>query len=220
MSSERRQCMLYVVFSVMIAFQFKNVESFSKGALFRSTNSLVVGRVSDLVLAAAPSAATSTGSFIDTELRGAAMRLHTRQQAPKEGKAKAPAPPKENYVTTHADYLQFLVDNQHVFQTLEDLVNEKPELAVFVNTGLERSAPLEKDICFMVEEYGLPRPAVGKAGTEYAKVLRSIESIPELVCHFYNIYFAHTAGGIMIGKKMSALLLDKKTLEFYKVCRE
>jgi heme oxygenase len=37
------------------------------------------------------------------------------------------------------------------------------------------------------------------------------------MCHYYNFYFAHTAGGRMIGKQMSALLLDKKTLDFYKV---
>ena len=36
------------------------------------------------------------------------------------------------------------------------------------------------------------------------------------MCHYYNVYFAHTAGGLMIGKKVSDICLDGKTLEFYK----
>jgi len=35
------------------------------------------------------------------------------------------------------------------------------------------------------------------------------------VCHFYNFYFAHTAGGIMIGKMMANKLLGGHTLHFY-----
>lgn len=38
---------------------------------------------------------------------------------------------------------------------------------------------------------------------------------PTFICHYYNFYFAHTAGGRMIGKKMSELLLDSATLKFY-----
>jgi heme oxygenase len=149
-------------------------------------------------------------------MRAAAMKLHTFVQAPKEGQApaKEPAP---KYVPTHADYLNFLVNSQHVYQALEETVYSKPELAVFRNTGMERTIPLETDIAFMVQEYGLTRPEPGSQGRQYAQKLRDIVSIPEFVCHFYNFSFAHTAGGRMIGKQMSALLLDKKTLEFYKV---
>lgn len=160
--------------------------------------------------------APATESFIQTELRGAAMRLHTREQSPKEGQVEV-TKPKAPYVPTHADYLSFLVDSQHVYQTMEDIVNERDELVAFRNTGLERVAPLEKDIRFMMAEYCLERPAVGKPGKEYAEELRKTKSIPEFICHYYNHYFAHTAGGRMIGKQISALLLDKKTLEFYKI---
>jgi len=162
-------------------------------------------------------ATASTGNFIETELRGAAMRLHTRSQAPKEGQAKEKK--MEPYVTTHADYLAFLVDSQHVYQTFEDIVNSVDELSVYRNTGLERVQRLETDIEFMVNEFGLERPTVGKPGLEYAEVIRNLGTpgtIPEFLCHFYNFYFAHTAGGRMIGKQMAALLLNKKTLEFYK----
>lgn len=36
------------------------------------------------------------------------------------------------------------------------------------------------------------------------------------LCHFYNIYFAHSAGGRMIGKKVSEMCLDGAELQFYK----
>lgn len=165
---------------------------------------------------ATPSTTESTVSFIDTELRGAAMRLHTREQAPKEGQASAPAS-REPYTPTHDDYLHFLVDSLHVYEALEEIVNHRPELAMFRDTGLERTSALEQDIQFMIDEYNLQQPVVGEAGRSYASHLRSIDSIPEFMCHFYNFYFAHTAGGRMIGKQMAALLLDKRTLEFYKV---
>uniref|UniRef100_A0A7S2EEF7 Heme oxygenase n=1 Tax=Trieres chinensis TaxID=1514140 RepID=A0A7S2EEF7_TRICV len=159
--------------------------------------------------------------FIDTELRGAAMRLHTRKQAPKEGEAapteaeKAPEP----YVPTREDYLAFLVDSLCVYREFEDIVQQLPAMEPFRDTGLERSQALENDIEFMCKEYGLERPEFGAPGREYAEEIRQIAmagTIPELMCHYYNFYFAHTAGGRMIGKQMSALLLDKKTLDFYK----
>ena len=181
---------------------------------------------SSVVLSHAPVSSTApppTG-FIDTELRGAAMRLHTTMQAPKEGKVQVQEEPKEPYVPNHSDYLHFLVDSQHVYQALEEIVNEHEALAVFRNTGLERTQSLETDIAFMMKEYNLERPPVGSFGTNYATLLRDTivqkkdaSFVPEFMCHYYNFYFAHTAGGRMIGKKMSSLLLNKKTLEFYKV---
>lgn len=164
------------------------------------------------------SASTTVGGFIETELRGKAMKLHTRSQAPKEGKAEEKK--MEPYTPTHADYLAFLVDSQYIYKAFEEVVESVDELSIFRDTGLERVKPLETDIEFMVNEYGLDRPEVGKAGTDYAKEILDLGGkgdIPEFICHYYNYYFAHTAGGRMIGKQMSALLLDKKTLEFYKV---
>lgn len=167
--------------------------------------------------------------FIATELRGAAMKLHTRKQAPKEGQAEEPkhahaSASTEPYVPTHLDYLKFLVDSQHVYKAMEDIVNMEElqsSLSPFVDTGLERVDALETDINFLSQEYNVPRPEVGSIGLEYAQELRSIaargpSAIPEFMCHYYNYYFAHTAGGRMIGKKMASLLLEKKTLEFYK----
>lgn len=42
------------------------------------------------------------------------------------------------------------------------------------------------------------------------------EDPPAFLCHFYNIYFAHSAGGRMIGKKVSETVLDGAELQFYK----
>ena len=155
-------------------------------------------------MTAAETASTTTEavSFIDTELRGAAMKLHTRAQAPREGQAEVVATPAAApYVTTHADYLRFLVDSQHVYQAFEEVVGSKDELKAFRNTGLEPVAVLEEDIAWMTDAFDLERPAVGSLGQDYAALLRDETlSTPALVCHFYNFYFAHTAGGRMIGE--------------------
>ena len=155
------------------------------------------------------------------ELRDVAMKLHTREQSPREGKAEAPAKPDKPYVPTHGDYLQFLVDSKAVYDVLEDIVNSNEKLEAFRNTGIERTQELEKDIEWMCNKYDLQRPDVGIAGKRYAAELndmvKSDDDIPEFMCHYYNYYFAHLAGGRMIGKQMSKLLLDGVTLEFYKV---
>ena len=40
---------------------------------------------------------------------------------------------------------------------------------------------------------------------------------PAFLCHYYNVYFAHTAGGRMIGAKVASMILDGQELAFYKV---
>ena len=75
-------------------------------------------------------------------------------------------------------------------------------LSTFADSGLERAAALEKDIAWFKEE-GLETPPLGSFGKAYAERLREIAAAGEwevFVCHFYNFYFAHTAGGRMIGK--------------------
>mmetsp|Transcript_2100 Transcript_2100/g.3799 ORF Transcript_2100/g.3799 Transcript_2100/m.3799 type:complete len:283 (-) Transcript_2100:620-1468(-) len=158
-----------------------------------------------------------------TELRTVAMKLHTKEQAPREGEAPSPAKPAEPYAPTQSDYLQFLVDSLHIYEALEEVVESHPVLKEkFSNSGLERTEALNNDIVHMMEKFGLERPAVGRAGRRYAEELRNMVSqdgdgIPEFICHYYNFYFAHLAGGRMIGKQMSNLLLGGETLEFYKV---
>jgi len=125
--------------------------------------------------------------FIATELRGAAMRLHTRVQAPKEGEREVPKEPAKPYVPTHMDYLKFLVDSRHVYAALEDIVNEMPELEVYRNNGLERVKGLDIDIEWMASEYDLEIPQVGNAGLSYAEKLRDVakDSVPAFMCTLF-----------------------------------
>lgn len=90
----------------------------------------------------------------------------------------------------------------------------------FQNTGLERTSALEQDIEWFsqVQSLGpLPDRPDGP-GTKYADLLTDLASndVPAFVCHYYNIVFAHNAGGTMIGKSLSKKLLDGAALEFYK----
>lgn len=75
--------------------------------------------------------------------------------------------------------------------------------AEFWNTGLERSESLAKDLEWFKEQ-GHIIPAPSSPGLSYAQYLEELsENDPQaFICHFYNIYFAHTAGGRMIGKKV------------------
>jgi heme oxygenase (biliverdin-producing, ferredoxin) len=156
-------------------------------------------------------------SFVQTELRKEAMRLHTKDQA-KEGEQEAQTP-FTKWDPTRQDYLQFLVDSKLVYQTFDDIVGRTPELAPFRQTGLERVDPLAQDIQWMLATYSdVTLPEVGEYGQEYARFLTetAARSLPAFACHYYNHYFAHTAGGRMIGKKMAAMLLDGIELNFYK----
>lgn len=77
--------------------------------------------------------------------------------------------------------------------------------AEFRNTGLERSEKLAKDLEWFKEQgYTIPEPS--SPGIAYAQYLKELsEKDPQaFICHFYNVYFAHSAGGRMIGKKVLA----------------
>jgi len=63
--------------------------------------------------------------FIE-EMRAAAMRLHSRDQAARDGKEEAQAPmepPIAKWQPTVEGYLRFLVDSKLVFETLEAIVD-------------------------------------------------------------------------------------------------
>ena len=177
---------------MVVGFSFHSGQQQEHSAVFSfsvstlPTTATAIGRrhgLSSFQLAAAPdAAATATDSFIDTELRGAAMKLHTRSQAPKEGQAVEPK--SEPYTPTRQDYLSFLVDSKHVYEALDDVVQNNDELSKFRNTGLERTKALEGDIEFMCKEYNLECPPVGQPGTEYAKLLRELgdkKAFPEFM---------------------------------------
>lgn len=143
------------------------------------------------------------------------MKLHTRDQS-REGEQAAQTPVRA-WAPQRADYLQFLVDSRLVYACFEELVGEAAEMAPLRNSGLERVAALDADIAWFREQ-GVPEPEPAQPGTRYEQLLREMAAAGRwtaFVCHFYNFYFAHTAGGRMIGKMMAAKLLDGRTLHFY-----
>ncbi|KAI9190946.1 hypothetical protein LWI28_001206 [Acer negundo] len=155
------------------------------------------------------------------EMRFVAMKLHTKDQA-REGEKEVKEPeerPVTKWDPSVDGYLRFLVDSKLVYDTLEDIVQKAPfpSYAEFRNTGLERSEKLAKDLEWFKEQgYAIPEPS--SPGIYYAEYLKELsEKDPQaFICHFYNIYFAHSAGGRMIGKKVAEMILDNKDLEFYK----
>lgn len=120
---------------------------------------------------------------------------------------------------TREGYLRFLAESLAVYEALEDAVAANDAYAPFRATGLERSAALRADIAWFKATYGLDPPALAAdgPGNTYAALVKRLarEDPPAFICHFYNTYFAHTAGGRMIGAKLSASLLDGATLAFY-----
>lgn len=157
------------------------------------------------------------------EMRAVAMKLHTREQAPKEGGIESPKP-KQEWAPTLWGYQQFLAESKVVYDAFEDVMHQvsdswHPEYAKFQDTGLERSAALASDLAYMQQQHKLPPPEIKEdgPGMTYAKHLKQLAaSDPQsFICHYYNYYFAHTAGGRMIGKKVSEMLLGGKELAFY-----
>lgn len=152
------------------------------------------------------------------EMRAVAMKLHTRDQA-KEGEKEPEGKPVAKWEPTVEGYLRFLVDSKVVYDALESIVDEAacPLYAEFRSTGLERSEKLAKDLEWFKEQgHVIPEPST--PGLTYSQCLKELsEKDPQaFICHFYNIYFAHTAGGRMIGKKVAEKILDGRELEFYK----
>ncbi|KAG8491648.1 hypothetical protein CXB51_014997 [Gossypium anomalum] len=155
------------------------------------------------------------------EMRFVAMKLHTKEQA-KEGEKEVKQPeerPVQRWEPSVDGYSKFLVDSKLVYDTLEGIIDKAPfpSYAEFRDTRLERSEKLAKDLQWFKEQgYTIPEPS--SPGVTYAEYLKELsEKDPQaFICHFYNIYFAHSAGGRMIGKKVAEKILDKKELEFYK----
>ncbi|XP_040998136.1 probable inactive heme oxygenase 2, chloroplastic [Juglans microcarpa x Juglans regia] len=101
-------------------------------------------------------------------------------------------------------YLKYLVDSKLVFDTMERIVDESSDVAYayFRKTGLERSEGLAKDLewirqqGFVILEPSNPRVSQAKYLNELA-----VKSAPLFLCHFYNIYFSHIAGGQVIARQ-------------------
>lgn len=77
----------------------------------------------------------------------------------------------------------------------------------FRKSGLERSESLAKDLEWFSEQgIAIPEPTI--PGVSYAKYLEELaeRSAPLFLCHYYNIYFSHLAGGQVIAKQVCETL--------------
>ncbi|KAL3680858.1 hypothetical protein R1sor_023814 [Riccia sorocarpa] len=201
----------------------------SGSSLISSSNGIgskAINRGAPLVVRAAESATPTKPQqkypgekkgFVE-EMRFVAMKLHTKDQA-KEGEKKSDSPPVAKWDPTIQGFLKFLVNNKVIYDCMEEIVEKAayPAYAHFRNTGLERSAALAKDLDWLKSQ-GHEIPAPAEEGTSYAELLKNLSETdpPAFICHFYNVYFAHSAGGRMIGRKVCESVLDGKELEFYK----
>lgn len=154
------------------------------------------------------------------EMRFVAMRLHTKDQAPREGEQEASALPIDAWFPARADFMQFLIDSRAVYDYFEnDLTRDgtsHPIFSRFAQTGLERVAALDTDIAYL-KELGVSVSAPSIRATRYVEYLKGLlQDKPESVlCHWYNYYFAHTAGGRMIGRLMQDRLFGGRHFAFY-----
>lgn len=168
---------------------------------------------------------TETDPGFMQELRTVAMDMHTKDQS-HEGKRDARALPFAEWTYTLEGFMRFLSESVLVYDALESIIQNTVDssgskaYACIERTGLERLENLKKDIEWIESSFGVkaPTPPPDGAGATYARYLRSIaEDIPAFVCHYYNVYFAHAAGGRMIGKQVADQVLDKRfsELNFY-----
>ncbi|PSC74963.1 heme oxygenase [Micractinium conductrix] len=167
----------------------------------------------------ASAAETKYATFLE-ELRDYSMKLHTKSQAPKEGQAPEKREQKP-FEPTREGFLQFMVESKVVYEAFEEIMAAAPVpyYKQLSGTGLERAAPLAADIQHMQQQWGMEVPvaAADGPGHTYAALLRdlAVSSPPAFLCHYYNHYFAHTAGGRMIGKSVSNSVLDGWMGGFY-----
>ena len=108
------------------------------------------------------------------EMRFVAMKLHTREQAPKEGERK-PEPesrPMAQWAPTKEGYLKYLVESRAVYEAMEAIVasGASPIYAAFVDTGLERTEALSADIAWFERAHGMPAPPADGPGAELSLI--------------------------------------------------
>ena len=114
--------------------------------------------------------------------------------------------------------MQYLIDSLHVYQTFDEIVRTTPSLYTLNNTGMERVDAIQKDIQWLLQfDSTLYIPTVEEPGKTYSAYLKTLvlTNYPGFICHFYNQYFAHTAGGMRIGLNIADKLLGGKKLHFY-----
>ena len=128
------------------------------------------------------------------------MSLHTREQAPREGEKHG----RDEEGTGAGGAMdpdgggifEFLVRSRRVRRHGRSSPRrERAEYGAFMNNGLERSEALRKDIAYVMERFDLPPREASGPGKEYAELLTALaKECAEFICHYYNVYFAHSRG--------------------------
>ncbi|KAK4434454.1 putative inactive heme oxygenase 2, chloroplastic [Sesamum alatum] len=125
----------------------------------------------------------------------------------------------ETWQPSMEGFLKYLVDSELVFSTVERIVDESTDVSYvyFRKTGLERSDCISRDLKWLGEQ-GNVIPEPSSPGITYVQYLKELaeKSPPLFLCHFYNIYFSHIAGGQVIAKQVTRKLLEGRELEFYR----
>ncbi|KAL5219529.1 hypothetical protein ABZP36_020213 [Zizania latifolia] len=125
----------------------------------------------------------------------------------------------EEWMPSIEGFVKYLVDSKLIFDTVERIVAGSTDVAYvyFRKSGLERSARIAKDLEWFREQ-GIAIPEPSTSGSTYATYLSELaeSNAPAFLSHYYNIYFAHTTGGVAIGDKICKKILEGKELEFYK----
>ncbi|KAL5992734.1 Heme oxygenase 2 [Asimina triloba] len=169
-----------------------------------------------------------------------------REQAKQKEEEESRASDAETWQPSIKGFLRYLVDSKLVFETLDNIIEESDHVsnnaealdafskymafpsskntldspqtdAYFRNTGLERSERLSRDLEWFGRQ-GILIPEPSSPGVSYAQYLNKLatKSAPLFLCHFYNIYFAHIAGGQVIVKKVCDQLVEGREMEFSK----
>ncbi|XP_065881557.1 probable inactive heme oxygenase 2, chloroplastic [Euphorbia lathyris] len=145
--------------------------------------------------------------------------LDKEQQDEEGNREKDSENDEESWAPSTEGFVKYLVDSKLVFDTIERVVDKSDDVSYtyFRRTGLERSEGLAKDLeWFRQQDIVIPGPS--SPGLSYVKYLEELadKSAPLFLCHFYNIYFSHIAGGQVIAKQVSDKILEGRELEFYK----
>ena len=157
--------------------------------------------------------------FCDKDLRGAAMKLHKRsKESSREDKVDTNV--KGISGCTLQNYRCFLETSLQVYQALEDVTSKDERYLSLMEGGHARVKGIKADLQHF-DQIGVtagPDTGPDEVGQEYAQFLTDLSrsSPPRFLCHYYNHYFAHTAGGMQIGNSLRSSILQGRQLEFYK----
>ena len=150
------------------------------------------------------------------EARARALKLHAATQVHGgEGRELTFRP------TIHG-VVQFLVESKAVYDAFEDIVATDMAYCRLEDTGLERGDAIARDLGYIHATYP-PATRTGRfagengMGSTYAGLLRRLarEDPPAFLCHYYSFYFAHMAGGRMMGNVIGEVLFHGWVGEFY-----